>query len=420
MALKFTKNGNGKLKAFSIWAIGVGLVISGESFGWNLGWAAIGPVAFFVPLLFTALLYYALVQCLIALACKFPQASSPADYCSHVFGKKWGQVVTLLTLLEFLFINPAVAVSIGEYLGFLSGHMGYSNWIATAFLAVFCLLSLFNLSVGIGLSIALTLLAIFELFIYSGAISASFSIHNLLQNRQFDNLSFANFIKALPFAIWMFLAIEGIALVSANTHEENFKKNITKGYNAAFVTLLILAFLILILAAGALPLNANNWAVISNDNHPMPASMALILGKDNFLVKIFTFIGLFGLIASLQGVAFATSVQIEEIFKKSKFRNLPSRLLAVICVFAISVTAIWTSQTARIIEFSVFAAVSMYFSIGLSTYFLGKSEKLGLSALMPLITSIFSLICILILAYLHAYVAIFMVILIAIFLLINK
>jgi len=36
------------------------MVISGEFFGWNLGWAITGPLLFFVPVAMVALMYIGL------------------------------------------------------------------------------------------------------------------------------------------------------------------------------------------------------------------------------------------------------------------------------------------------------------------------------------------------------------------------
>ena len=108
-----------KLGIFAIWAIGVGMVISGESFGWNLGWAITGPLWFFVPVAVAALMYFGLVQTLIELACVYPDATGPHTYVEKAFNKKWGSFIGLAILFEFLFATPAIASSLGEYLGFL-------------------------------------------------------------------------------------------------------------------------------------------------------------------------------------------------------------------------------------------------------------------------------------------------------------
>ena len=45
------------LGTFQLWGIAVGLVISGEYFGWSYGWASAGTLGFAVTVVFVALMY---------------------------------------------------------------------------------------------------------------------------------------------------------------------------------------------------------------------------------------------------------------------------------------------------------------------------------------------------------------------------
>ena len=63
-----------------LWAIAVGLVISGEYFGWNYGWAAAGPVGFLVATLLVTVLYVTFVLSFTELTTAIPQAGGPFAY----------------------------------------------------------------------------------------------------------------------------------------------------------------------------------------------------------------------------------------------------------------------------------------------------------------------------------------------------
>jgi ethanolamine permease len=373
MGLKTNQDSSRKLGAFAIWAVGVGLVISGESFGWNIGWGITGPKLFFIPVALTAIMYYALIQGLIELACVYPEAEGPHTYVKNAFGKPFGNFIALAILFEFLFATPAIASSLGEYIGFLRDDLTSVNWIATIFIGIFCVINLFDISVSIMFTIALTLLAIVELMIYESSVLTSFHFSNLMNN-QFGEFSFKAIIRALPFAIWLLLAIEGISLMTKNIKKEGFRKHLTRGYNAAYFTLIILAVSVLLLAGGGMAWTTQTWAVISQDNHPMPASLALILSKENTIVQIFTFIGLFGLIASLQGVALAATTQLEFFLNFEGLKPKVKRALASFLVFIISTFAIWGSHTSFLIELSVFGAVCMYFGVSVSLLKIRKNK----------------------------------------------
>jgi ethanolamine permease len=363
-----------KIGTFSIWAIGVGLVISGESFGWNLGWGITGPVWFFVPVVVAAVMYFGLVQSLIELACVYPDAVGPHDYVERAFGRNVGSFIALAILFEFLFATPAIASSLGEYLGFLIDDLSLAPYIGIAFLAVFSVVNLIELHLGVRLLVILTLLAIAELFLYQGAVVSSFDL-NFIRENPFGVLDFQTFMAAIPYAIWLFLAIEGISLMTKDIEDTNLRRTIGRGYYAAFFTLLALALLVLFLAAGGIDWGNPASKSILEENHPMPASLALILGREHVLVQVFTFIGLFGLIASLQGVALAATTQLETLLPNIEIKLLSRRAIAALLVFIVSSGAILVSQTGFLIELSVFGAVCMYLSVCLSLIFLrGKAQ----------------------------------------------
>lgn len=353
------------LGMFSIWAIGVGLVISGQSFGWNLGWGITGPVAFFIPFLIAALLYFSLIQCLGYLSVKFPNVDGPQDYLSNTWGPSAGTFISFALLIEFLFATPAVATSIGEYLSFLNKSPQQGTWIAVSFLGAFCVLNILEIKVNIWITVLLTLLAIGELLVFSGAIVSHVSVGNLTNsvNNHYDIISLG---KALPFAIWIFLAIEGVALYTKFIDKSRLKRTITRGYNIAFITLFFLAALILIITIGSINWSNESFNAITVDNHPMPKALSMILGPHNPIVSLFTFIGLFGLIASLQGVSLAATEQILVLLQNSGMNHKAKRLVATSAVLVVGLAAILGDKVSFLIEFSVFGAVCLYIGIGAS------------------------------------------------------
>lgn len=419
-----TKTISKKLGYFSLWAIGVSLVISGESFGWNIGWAKTGPIAFFIPVVLAFILYYSLVQTLIELACVYPEAAGPHVYVRSAFGRFWGAFIALAILFEFLFASPAIAASLGEYICFLNGNTADVNWIATGFILFFCLVNIFDVEIGTKFIIVLTFLAILELSLYAGSIVSSFKIPNFVANTN-NRFELQTLVEATPFAIWMLLGIEGLSLMTHTIDEKNFRKNITLGYQLSFWTLVLLAVLILVLAAGGIAWDTDKWEIISQDNHPMPASLGLILDKNSIVVQIFTFIGLFGLIASLHAITLAATNQVALLISPFIRQKQQGRILSSIVVMLVSSLTIWTSQTSFLIELSVFGAVCMYFGVSLSLIrkrFLKKNtlnlrlegestnEMINFghhdfsatrSAIFVWISTILSFLAILILSYLH-------------------
>src|ERR1044071_6277058 len=99
-----------------LWGIAVGLVISGEYFGWSYGWGAAGTLGFLLTTLMIALMYTAFIFSYTELTCAIPHAGGPFAYSLRAFGERGGLIAGMATLIEFVFAPPAIAMAIGAYL----------------------------------------------------------------------------------------------------------------------------------------------------------------------------------------------------------------------------------------------------------------------------------------------------------------
>src|SRR5439155_3869406 len=81
--------------------------------------------------------------------------------------------------------------------------------------------------------------------------------------------------SALPFAIWFYLALEGVAMSAEEVVDP--KRDIPKGYIAGIVTLTVLALGTLVCATGVLPIDGPDG--IAADDSPLPRALARVLSK---------------------------------------------------------------------------------------------------------------------------------------------
>ena len=102
------------LGTVQLWGIAVGLVISGEYFGWSYGWASAGTLGFTVTALFVALMYTCFIFSFTELTTAIPQAGGPFAYSKTAFGPTGGYLAGAATLIEFVFAPPAIALAIGS------------------------------------------------------------------------------------------------------------------------------------------------------------------------------------------------------------------------------------------------------------------------------------------------------------------
>src|SRR5438309_2329697 len=104
------------LTTWQLWGIAVGLVISGEYFGWSYGWASAGTLGFTITAIFIAAMYATFIFSFTELTTSIPHAGGPFAYSKRAFGPTGGYLAGAATLIEFVFAPPAIALAIGAYL----------------------------------------------------------------------------------------------------------------------------------------------------------------------------------------------------------------------------------------------------------------------------------------------------------------
>src|SRR5437762_13966182 len=107
------------LRVLDIWALGVGVVITGEYFGWNLGLKDNGPVAMLVASLLVCLLYLTWVLTLVELSVAMPFAGGPLAYGRRAANPSLGFVMGWSMFLECQFAAISTVIATGGYMAFL-------------------------------------------------------------------------------------------------------------------------------------------------------------------------------------------------------------------------------------------------------------------------------------------------------------
>lgn len=212
---------------------------------------------------------------------------------------------------------------------------------------------------------------------------ANFVAHGWSGADTFSVASISGIVAAIPFAIWFFLAIEGVAMAAEEA--ENPRKTIPKAYISGILTLVVLAIGVMVFAGGA-----GDWKALSNINDPLPQAMKMIVGENSGWLHMLVWIGLFGLIASFHGIILGYSRQIFALSRagympkffgavNEKFKT-PHR--AIIAGAVVGVLAIAGDEfqfagqtlTANLITMSVFGAIVMYIISMMSLFKLRQKE----------------------------------------------
>jgi len=376
------------LSTLQLWGIAVGLVISGEYFGWSFGWASAGTLGFLVTTLFVAAMYTTFIFSFTELTTSIPHAGGPFAYARRAFGPTGGYFAGAATLIEFVFAPPAIALAIGAYLNVQFPGVDPKLAAVGAYI-VFMTLNIIGVRVAATFELLITLVAVFELLVFMGVVAPGFSIANFTAGGwsgadTFSAAAIPGIVAAIPFAIWFFLAIEGVAMAAEEAKDP--LRSIPIAYVTGILTLVALALGVMVFAGGA-----GDWRQLSNINDPLPQAMKMVVGESSGWLTMLVWLGLFGLVASFNGIILAYSRQWFALaragYLPAWFATLHPRFdtphRAILAGGVVGIAAIFSDEvikiggqtlTANIVTMAVFGALTMYIISMMSLFRLRRSE----------------------------------------------
>lgn len=359
------------LKPMQLWGIIVGMVISGMYCGWNYALEVTSPVGFTIAILIVTIFYTTFMFSYAELSTAIPHAGGPSEYASRALGKFGGFIAGFSCLVEFLFATPAIALSIGAYINFLVPSVPAVIAALIAY-AVFVCINCLGIEAAAKVELIVTIVAIGGLLLFIGAGAPNVQMNNIFGGDIFKG-GFSGIFSAIPFAIWFYLAVEGGAMSAEEC--ENPKKDVPKGFILGIVTLVVLALGTFFVTAGTMDASA-----LSATDSPLPTALESIYGA-GLLSKAMSFIGLFGLVASLHGIIIGYSRQgfamsragyLPKFLSKVNSKGAP--VYSIVIMSLIGMIFVLTGQTAVIIVISCFGAVALYIISMISLFILRKKE----------------------------------------------
>jgi len=318
---------------WQLWALGVGAVISGHFSGWNFGFMTGGWGGMLVAAAIIAVMYAGLVFSIAEMSPALPHTGAAYSFARTSMGPWGGFITGLFENVEYV-LAPAVIVT------FISGYFGSITGMDTSlypilwivFYAIFLALNIFGVALSLRVTVAVTLISLAVLVVFwisalpnmdfsrwalnIGAGSDGTAVELPEGNGPLFPFGFGGVLATLPFAVWLFLAIEQLPLAAEESVDPT--RDMPRGIILGFATLILSAFMIVLVnpsvaGVGSFALGTSLEPLLDGFRAIYGDAGAVILG----------IVALTGLIASFHTILFA---QGRQIFSLSRAGYFPSGL----------------------------------------------------------------------------------------------
>ncbi len=358
--------------------LGVSYVVSGDYSGWNFGLEQGGFGGLAIAAVLIAGMYLAMVLGMAEMSSALPAAGGGYTFARRALGPWGGFATGTAILIEYAIAPAAIATFIGAYVESL-GLFGITDgwWVYLAVYAIFIGVHLAGVGEALKVMFVITAIALVGLVIFAIAAVPTFDVANLTDIEPTDAAGASSLLPmgylgiwaAVPFAIWFFLAIEGVPLAAEEAKDP--ARNVPRGIIAAMAVLLVTAAAMLILVTGA-----GGAEAMQSSGNPLVEALG-----DSGAATVVNYIGLAGLIASFFSIMYAYSRQL---FALSRAGYLPKSMsvvnsrkaptLALIVPGVIGFALTFTGKGSMLLNMAVFGAALSYVLMMVSHIVLRRRE----------------------------------------------
>lgn len=309
---------------WSLWALGVAAVISGDFSGWNLGLDAGGFGGLLVATVIITIMYFGLCYSIAEMSPALPHTGGAYSFGRSAMGPWGGFITGVAENIEYV-VTPAVIVTfIGSYMQTIFDDLfGVSIaqpiwWVI--FYVIFLALNLVGIELAMRFTVVICVIALLILLVFSIGALTELDFKDQATNIKPDGDNSAWFpfgtvsgtFLALPFAIWFYLAIEELPLAAEESHDP--KRDIPRGTIYGLLTLVVAAFLVLFLNTGIGP----GAEGLRDSGEPLLDGLKTIFG-DGTSASLLGLVAVAGLVASFHTIIFAYGRNIFSLSRAGYF-----------------------------------------------------------------------------------------------------
>lgn len=399
-------------RVWSLWALGVGAVISGHFSGWNLGIGAGGWGGLLIAAIIIAVMYLGLIFSLAEMSPALPHTGGAYSFARSAMGPWGGFITGLAESIEYIMTPAVIVFFIGAYLTSIAGTPPEYQplwWIGCY--VVFVALNYWGVALSFKISVVVAVLALAVLVVFwvsalphadfnrwalNIGVGADGALIELPEGGgAFLPMGWTGILAAMPFAVWLFLAIEELPLAAEEAVDP--KRDMPKGLIFGMFTLFFSALMILLLNAsiGSLePGMLHGSFSLATSSEPLLDGFRVVYGAD--IAKLLAAFAVIGLIASFHTIIFAFGRQIYSLSRAGYYpavmsvthgtRKTPHIALFTGALIGLAViVAVWFSLGserggavigATLINMAVFGAMISYAFQGISFIMLRKNMPL--------------------------------------------
>ena len=324
----FTKRGLKRYAGvWSLWALGVGAVISGDFSGWNLGIQYSGFGGYLVAMFIVTLMYLGLCYSIAEMSPALPHTGGAYSFSRTAMGVWGGFLTGLAENMEYVVTTAVVVYFMGAFLTdiFETPDSFRPVWWAAMYF-VFIGINIWGVEATFRFTIVITLLALAVLIIFYGGVlfTGKFNLDLALniapenpENSRWFPFGFKGVALALPYAMWLYLAIEQLPLAAEEAID--VKKDMPKGIILGLLTLIITGLGVVFLNVGIGDVEIGEGAdFFGKSEAPLLKGYEVVFGT-GVATKFLGLLAVAGLIASFHTIIYAYGRNIYSLSRAGYF-----------------------------------------------------------------------------------------------------
>ncbi|MGB6969522.1 MAG: amino acid permease [Methyloceanibacter sp.] len=335
---------------FFLWALGVAAVISGDFSGWNLGFAVGGWGGMFFGAIIITIMFLGLTYSIAEMSPALPHTGGAYSFARTAFGPWGGFITGVAENIEYVLTPAVIVYFIGAYLTaiFETPVALQPAWWILGYI-IFVGLNSRGVELSFTVTAIVTLLAITVLVVFFISAIPIFDFSRYALNIGVDpatgaavelpegNGPFLPFgpygiLAAMPFAVWLFLAIEQLPLAAEESVDP--RRDMPKGIMLGMFTLIALGFLVLLFnpsipiervvaGDGGVPATVHGAFALGTSSEPILDGFRAIFGTN--AAGALAMAAVIGLAASFHAITFASGRQIYSLSRAGYFPHFLSR-----------------------------------------------------------------------------------------------